>query len=126
MEDYRKINQGLKLDKDTFITIDDLIPLATRLSQGLHKLGEYKYPLDVRRGVRSMNSEKESITIKAVGRMYFLDVKETKDGNPYLIITESRSKSEGKERERASIFVFQENLREFSDAIAQMADKLGL
>lgn len=73
-----------------------------------------------------MNSEKESITIKAVGRMYFLDVKETKDGNPYLIITESRSKSEGKERERASIFVFQENLREFSDAIAQMADKLGL
>jgi len=126
MEDYRKINQGLKLDKDTFITIDDLIPLATRLSQGLNKLSEYKYPLDVRRGVRSMNSEKESITIKAVGRMYFLDVKETKDGNPYLIITESRSKSEGKERERASIFVFQENLREFSDAIAQMADKLGL
>ena len=37
---------------EPFITIDDLVHKAQELSTGLEKLSEYKYPLDIRRGVR--------------------------------------------------------------------------
>ena len=108
-----------------FITIDDLTRLATELQIGLSKLGEYKYPLDVRKGVRKLRNERESITVKAPGRMYFLDLKETKDGNLYLVITESRSKKDSEERERSSIVVFKENAKEFGDAVVSMVSKIG-
>lgn len=107
-------------DCQPFTTIDDLIRLARELQIGLSKLGEYKYPLGVRRGVRKLKNGRESMTIKSIGRMYFLDLKETKDGNPYLVITESRSKKEGEARERSSIVVFQENAREFAEAVSSM------
>jgi hypothetical protein len=106
--------------RQPFITIDDLTRLAGELHSGLCKLGEFKHPLGVRKGVRNMQSERESMTIKAIGRIYFLDIKETKDGNPYLVITESRSKKEGEGRERSSIVVFPENAKEFSEAVANM------
>src|SRR3990172_6169847 len=101
-----------KISKATFTTIDDLILLVKELHNGLCELSEYKYPLGVRRGVRKLNNERESITIKAIGRMYFLDLKETRDGNPFLVITESRSQKEGETRERSSILVFKENAQE--------------
>ncbi|MBN1536190.1 MAG: DUF3276 family protein [Anaerolineales bacterium] len=125
MQSNQKVEIGSRTVEDSFITIDDLIPLADILSKGLIKLGEYKYPLDIRKGVRSMSAERENITIKAIGRTYFLDVKETKDGNPFLIITESRSKGEGNDRERSSILVFQDNLKEFAEAVSSIANKIG-
>ena len=71
-----------------------------------------------------MRSERESMTIKATGRTYFLDLKETKDGNPFLVITESRSKGEGSERERSSIVIFQENAQEFAEAVSKITTSL--
>jgi hypothetical protein len=112
-------------DRQPFITIDELTRLATELQIGLSKLGEYKYPLDVRKGVRQLHNERESMTVKAPGRMYFLDLKETKEGNLYLVITESRSKKDSEERERSSIVVFKENAKEFADAVASMVSKIG-
>ncbi len=44
-------------------------------------------------------------------RAAFFDLKETKEGQPYLTITESRFKGEGKDRERASILVFPDHAR---------------
>jgi hypothetical protein len=111
-------------NREPFTTIDDLIYLARELQLGLSKLGEYKYPLGVRKGVRKLNKERESMTIKSIGRMYFLDLKETKDGNPFLVITESRSKKEGEGRERSSILVFQENAQEFAEAVTSMVAKI--
>jgi len=113
-----------RFNRQPFITIDDLTRLANELQIGLSKLGEYKYPLGVRKGVRKMKNERESMNIKAVGRMYFLDIKETKDGNPYLVITESRSKKDSEERERSSILVFQENAKEFAEGVASMVSKI--
>gem|GEM_PF-2265733 len=107
-----------------FTTIDDLIYLARELNTGLNLLGTYKYPLGVRKGVRRLKSERESVTIKAIGRMYFLDLKETKDGNPFLVITESRSQKEGEARERSSILVFKENAQEFAEAVTSMVAKI--
>ena len=47
--------------KLTFTTIDDLIYLARELQLGLSKLGEYKYPLGVRKGVRKLNKERQHL-----------------------------------------------------------------
>ena len=112
-----------------YTTIDDVIRLANELLVHLSKLGEYKHPLDVRRGrkevFKMVERDENSQTLKAGSKTYFFDVKETKDGKPYLVITESRFKGEGDERERSAIVVFQENAQEFAEAISQISKKLG-
>ena len=109
-------------------TIDDAIQLADDLLACLSKLGEYKHPLDVRRGRRGvtsiMDQNIDSKTVKAGSKTYFLDIKETKDGKPYLVIVESRFKGDSEERERRTIIVFQENAKEFAEAVSEMTDKL--
>jgi len=52
------------------------------------------------------------------------DVKETKGGKPYLVITESRFKGEGSERQRSSIVVFPEQVKEFTSALMEIAGDL--
>lgn len=111
-----------------YTTIDDVIRLATELLVRLNQLGEYKHPLDVRKGrkevVNMVERQENSKIVKAGSKTYFFDVKETKEGKPYLLITESRFKGEGEERERSSIIVFQDNAQEFTEAVTQMNEKL--
>jgi hypothetical protein len=107
-----------------FETIDDLLDLARKLVEGLNILGERKYPLDIRRGVKFMEREKKSEMLKASAKTYFFDIKETREGKPYLIITESRLKGEGEKPERTSIMVFQENIEEFAGIVTKMAEKV--
>jgi hypothetical protein len=64
--------------------------------------------------------EQTSQIVKAGARTYFLDLKETRDGKPYLVITESRFKGEDKERERTSIALFPENAQDFLQALQEM------
>jgi hypothetical protein len=113
-----------------FTTLDDLIDLADALTSGLHQLGERKHPLAVRkarverREVSAMKEVKDSRQIKAGSRTYFVDIETTKENKPYLRITESRFKGEGKERERQSILVFPEEAQEFAKIITEMVGKL--
>ena len=111
-----------------YTTIDDVIQLAQELLARLNQLGEYKHPLEVRRGRKEVmimvEREENSRTIKAGAKTYFLDIKETKEGKPYLMITESRFKGEGEERERSTIVVFQDNAQAFSEALTEMVEKL--
>lgn len=116
--------------RERFTTIDDLVVQAEDLATGLRDLSESKYPLDIRRGVRrreevsEMADDGDSITIKAGARTYFLDLKETKDSKPFIVITESRFKGEGKKRERVSMTVFPEQAEEFGQAVSSMMAKL--
>ena len=107
-----------------FATIDDMLELARKLVEGLNVLGEQKYPLEVRRGVRNMEREKKSEMLKASAKTYFFDIKETREGKPYLIITESRLKGEGEKPERTSVMVFQENIEEFAGIVTKMAERV--
>jgi hypothetical protein len=111
-----------------YTTIDDAICIAKVLLAHLSQLGEYKHPFDVRRGrkevVKMVEREENSQTLKAGAKTYFLDIRATKGGKPYLMITESRFKGEGEERERSTIIVFQENAQEFAEAVSQMTEKL--
>ena|SRR5579859_4598584 len=123
-----------------FITIDDAIQKAEAVVSDLKKLGERKYPLDVRKASRNTNrnesgkevkrmvggykSNRDSIQVRDGKRTYFIDVEKTAEGKPYLRITESRFKGEGSERERSSIVIFQEKAEEFAEAVAKQSEKV--
>ena len=117
--------------KEPFVTIDDLVVRADELATGLRVLSEYKHPLEIRRGVKrrgevsEMADDGDSRTVKAGAKTYFLDVKKTKEDKPYLVITESRFKGEGKKRVRVSISIFPEQAEEFAGAVSEMTAKLG-
>jgi hypothetical protein len=72
----------------------------------------------------SMTDQTESKTVKAGSKTYFFDLKETKEGQPYLTITESWFKGEGQERERSSIVVFSDNAQDFLEAAREMIEKI--
>ena len=110
--------------RPSFSTIDDMLELARKLVEGLNILGKRKYPLDIRRGVMNMEREKNSEMLKAISKTYFFDIKETKEGKPYLIITESRFKGKDEKPERTSVMVFQENIQEFADIVTHMAERI--
>jgi len=114
------------VDEDReLITIDDAIGHAEELLASLNKLGEYKHPLDVRRGVGNViDKDENSKILKAGAKTYFFDIKETRDKKPYLLITESRFKGKDDERERSSIVIFQQNIQDFAQAISDMAAKI--
>ena len=122
---------GSSPGREPFITIDDLLHKAQELFVGLKKLSKSKYPLDIRRGVsvrkgvkKRMNDDRQSKQIKGGSRTYFLDVEKTREGKPYLRITESR-KGKGDKFERNSINVFPEDADEFAQAVSEMASRLG-
>jgi len=114
--------------KGHLVTIDELTELSQKLTDGLRRLGDYKHPLDVRRGrkgVRHLTGNDEGQIVRAGSKTYFFDIKKTKNDKPYLVITESRFKGEGGDRERSSIAIFQEHISEFLEALQQIVDKLG-
>lgn len=65
-----------------------------------------------------------SKTVKAGSTTYFFDIKKTKGGKPFLVITESRFRGEGSERQRSSIAVFPEQIKEFISAIHELDSEL--
>jgi hypothetical protein len=101
-------------------TIDDAIRLSHELFHRLKQIGDYKYPLAVRKGVRSMTDEKNNCTVRAGSITYFLDIKQIRDGDPFLVITESRFKGEEEQRERRTLVVLKEKAGEFAQAVAEM------
>jgi hypothetical protein len=116
---------------EIFITIDDLEQQAKDLLKGLQILGEYKYPLKVRRGSRkevnimSKEQNENSRTLKAGRKTYFFDIKETKEGKPYLLITESRYKNDKTSKpDRTNIVVFPEQAKDFSLLVATMLERI--
>ena len=109
----------------SFTTIDDVILLSQELFKRLREIGEYKHPLAVRKGVKVMPDKKESQTVRAGSITYFFDIKKTRDNKPFLVITESRFKGDREDRERRTIVVFQEKVKEFAQAVSKISEKLG-
>jgi hypothetical protein len=67
-----------------------------------------------------MTENNASKTVIAGSTTYFFDIQETKGGKPYLVITERRFRGEGSERQRSSIVVFPEQIKEFISAAQEM------
>lgn len=118
-------------ERRPFTTIDDVVGMAEMLMAGLYNLAERKHPLAVRKAsqmrkevIDEMTGNVGSEQVKAGGKTYFIDVATTRENKKYLRITESRFKGEGKDRERSSIVVFAEHVKEFVEAINKMADTI--
>lgn len=116
--------------REPFTTLDDLVSQAETLAGGLRRLSETRHPLDIRRGVPpgegvDVAEQSDSLTVKSGAKTYFFDLKATRDGKPYLLITESRFKGEGEDRERVSISIFPETAGQFGWAVAGMVARLG-
>ena len=60
-----------------------------------------------------------STMVRSGKTTYFVDVKEAKNGNKYLMISETRL--DGEEKKRTSIRVFGETIDQFRQAIAEAA-----
>jgi len=71
-----------------------------------------------------MTDYTDSRTVKAGSRTYFFDVKQTKEGKPYLVISESRFMGEGQDRERSTIMIFPDHAPDFLNATQEMVNKL--
>lgn len=107
-----------------FATIDDSISQAEQLLTGLKKLAAQKHPLAVRKAGKTINLKGQtSRQIKAGARTYFFDIDRTKEGKPYLKLTESRLRGEAK-RLRQIILIFPEQAQEFADAVTDMVSQL--
>lgn len=59
-----------------------------------------------------------SQNIKTKGKTYFFDVKQAKNGNKYLSISESWLDKSG-QKKRSTLTVFSDHLAEFAQALAQ-------
>ena len=71
-----------------------------------------------------MTDANDSKTVRAGSNTYFFDLKETDDGKPFLVITQSRFKGEGKGHDRASLAVFPETAKEFLETAQDMLSRL--
>ena len=111
--------------KESFTTIDDCLVFAGKLYKGLIELSNRKRPLDIRKGVMSMNSEQKGEVLKTSGKTFFLDIEETKNNKPYLKITESRKNPKNGDQIRNSIIIFQEDIRKFSQAVTRISFQIG-
>lgn len=67
---------------------------------------------------------KEGLTLKAGATTFFFDFRETKQGAPFLSITESRGKGEGKGFERKTINVFADQAEEFAKIVYRTAGEV--
>ena len=65
-----------------------------------------------------------STMLRAGKTTYFVDVKEAKNGNKYLQITESRVN--GEERKKSTVRVFGESIDQFKQAIEEAATAAGV
>jgi hypothetical protein len=71
-----------------------------------------------------MTDNSDSQTVRAGSNTYFFDLKETDDGKPFLVITQSRFKGEGKGHDRASLAIFPETANEFLETAQDMLKRL--
>ena len=71
-----------------------------------------------------MTDTDNSRSIRAGSNTYFFDLKETDEGKPFLVITQSRFKGEGKGHDRASFAIFPETSQEFLQTAQDMLGRL--
>lgn len=62
--------------------------------------------------------------VKAGSRFYYIDAKQDSSGSYYMVMSESRANSQTGERERQRIFVYQEDVEKFVEALGEVAAAL--
>lgn len=63
------------------------------------------------------NEPMYSECVKAGKRYYYIDVKKDSNGSYYIVLTESKATTEGTNKQRHRIFLYQEDFEKFSVAL---------
>jgi hypothetical protein len=113
-----------KEGRDGFITIDELLIVSEYLYKGLINLSNQRHPLAIYKGVKNMETSNEHEMLKASSRTYFFDIETTKDGKPYLKISESRINKETQEQTRNTLIIFEEDLLQFTGTFNAMSKRI--
>lgn len=75
-----------------------------------------------------MEFKQDSVFTKKVAggrkRIYFIDVKQTKGDDYYLVLTESAKRKDGRGFDRHKIFLYKEDLNRFLGGITEAVDKI--
>jgi len=71
-----------------------------------------------------MQPNNEHEMLKTSSRTYFLDIETTKNGKPYLKITESRINKETQEQTRNTIIIFEKDLLKFTGTFNTMSKRV--
>lgn len=66
----------------------------------------------------------ESRKVRAGSRTYFFDLKQTRTGDKYVVITESRISGEGEEYERQRITIFKDARLEILGVVQYMLGEM--
>jgi len=61
-------------------------------------------------------------TVKGGGRTYFFDLRESKKGNKYVQVTESRRGQDG-QNIRNTLFLFPDHAQEFQTALSEIIEQ---
>lgn len=77
------------------------------------------YSLITKDNIMSDQDAIYSTSIRAGKTTYFVDVKEAKNGNKYLAISENRI--DGEKRQRTTLRIFEETVAEFQKVIDEAA-----
>ncbi len=67
----------------------------------------------------------DAIKVAAGQRTYFIDVKEAKNGNKYLVFTESKKNTDGK-FDRQKIMIFSDHFKAIYEAMKRVAPEFGI
>ena len=114
----------IKEGRDGFKSIDDLLVIAEYLYKGLINRSNQRHPLSIYKGVKNMQPNNEHEMLKTSSRTYFLDIETTKNGKPYLKITESRINKETQEQTRNTIIIFEKDLLKFTGTFNTMSKRV--
>ena len=106
--------------ENTPTTLAELVQQSEKLYKGLLLLSENEDPAALLGGTIQIPDEKESVTLRAGGRTYFLDTGKTKNDRGYLKITETHIEGEEKKPIRNSVIVFEDQLPDFYLALSRL------
>ena len=71
-----------------------------------------------------MEEKKDYLMLKAGKSTYFFNIRKARTGKNFLVITQSWFKGEGKEREKSSILIFPEQIKEFIRLTTKAGEKI--
>jgi len=94
-----------------------VLEMIAAACQGTVKDTHERYQEETTRDIDVDEEQKElfSEKISAGSRTYFIDIKKSKEGTPYLVISESRKAEKGYSHSR--VMIFEENLEPFASAL---------
>ena len=91
--------------------------------QGKHNLVKLSFYTGAMAEINNVAAVLATKTVKGGGRTYFFDLRESKKGNKYVQVTESRRGQDG-QNIRNTLFLFPDHAQEFQSALNEIIEQV--